>query len=643
MSKTLLFDPNTEEYCGSAVHRGAFCDLAVMSAISVLVFLGFQFRTIPLRVAKETTYLTKPLKQDGKSVDYRRYQKEKYNSELIATESNGLREVLQRFGARGLNIKNRLEFNAVCDRLKISPESIVGDLNFEPVSAFLEKHVRGDNLDIALAKRLAIRLVGPARSREIFGGAELDYYDIKNLFLNRLTLPWTDSDLPMMQKWMKKNGAALDLFQNASKKKVFEIPILGSDKYPDQRSVVFAGSNLFRPFANGLSARANYRIGCGDIDGAIEDIATLNHFARRFQNDASDDVCYGSALAAELISNRAGIAGNMISPPSREQLVDMIRSINRLPRPKNIDKLIMISRFDALIAIRGISQGKRNVFFEWKDAELLVSLGIDWNIVAKQVNSAFDSPDFTMRQRDKRTTSLLDYVILDRRSKQVARYIVSLFQSSAISLVRAKHRTHALPQLKRISLAMLLYEKDHGTLPPAFTVDENDKPLHSWRTLILPYLGEHELYKKIRLNERWDSKHNRQFADIDVAAYRNPDASLYRKGATNYSVVIGPDFAFSGSTPNRLDKFGPNSQSMILVVERYHASGWMDPRTELHVNEVGKGIRLDGDETVSLSGRIGGLHDGATVVGRRDGSAAYLFGTSRLAEMLKGTNRGSTY
>ena len=59
-------------------------------------------------------------------------------------------------------------------------------------------------------------------------------------------------------------------------------------------------------------------------------------------------------------------------------------------------------------------------------------------------------------------------------------------------LLRAVHKAREAAilnqcrnNLKQFGLAMLYYEWVHGSLPPAFTVDENGKPLHSWRTLLL--------------------------------------------------------------------------------------------------------------------------------------------------------------
>ncbi|MHB9078993.1 MAG: DUF1559 family PulG-like putative transporter [Pirellulaceae bacterium] len=71
-----------------------------------------------------------------------------------------------------------------------------------------------------------------------------------------------------------------------------------------------------------------------------------------------------------------------------------------------------------------------------------------------------------------------------------------------------------------------MYQHEHGTLPPAYTVNAEGQPLHSWRVLLLPYLGQQELYGKLRLDEPWDSEHNRQFQDAAPNIYQCPSAKL---------------------------------------------------------------------------------------------------------------------
>ena len=56
----------------------------------------------------------------------------------------------------------------------------------------------------------------------------------------------------------------------------------------------------------------------------------------------------------------------------------------------------------------------------------------------------------------------------------------------------AGRRALCQSNLHNVEFALLEYERVHGTLPPGYTVDSNGRPLHSWRTLILPYLERSE-------------------------------------------------------------------------------------------------------------------------------------------------------
>ena len=69
-------------------------------------------------------------------------------------------------------------------------------------------------------------------------------------------------------------------------------------------------------------------------------------------------------------------------------------------------------------------------------------------------------------------------------------------------------RSQCKNNLKQIGLALHNYHDIYHVFPPAYTVDGNGKPLHSWRTLILPYLDQAPLYLKIDLSKPWDDPAN---------------------------------------------------------------------------------------------------------------------------------------
>ena len=73
-------------------------------------------------------------------------------------------------------------------------------------------------------------------------------------------------------------------------------------------------------------------------------------------------------------------------------------------------------------------------------------------------------------------------------------------------------RNRDLNSLKQIAIGMHNFHDVWGRFPPQSLSSADGQKLLSWRVLILPYLGEQELYKKFRLDEPWDSEHNIKLA-----------------------------------------------------------------------------------------------------------------------------------
>lgn len=61
--------------------------------------------------------------------------------------------------------------------------------------------------------------------------------------------------------------------------------------------------------------------------------------------------------------------------------------------------------------------------------------------------------------------------------------------------------------MRQLMIGMHNYHVDFNCLPPATTGTEG-KPLHSWRVLLLPYMEQDNIYKKLKLTEPWNSEHN---------------------------------------------------------------------------------------------------------------------------------------
>src|SRR5437879_5963776 len=74
----------------------------------------------------------------------------------------------------------------------------------------------------------------------------------------------------------------------------------------------------------------------------------------------------------------------------------------------------------------------------------------------------------------------------------------------AFQKIREKaNLTESAKNLKQIGKAMKDYHDAHGHLPPAAAYGKDGQPLYSWRVMLLPFLGEEDLYSQFRLDEAW--------------------------------------------------------------------------------------------------------------------------------------------
>ena len=141
----------------------------------------------------------------------------------------------------------------------------------------------------------------------------------------------------------------------------------------------------------------------------------------------------------------------------------------------------------------------------------------------------------------------------------------------------AVRRVECGENMREISTALINYETVHGRLPPAYTVDENGNRLHSWRTLILPFLENQALYDSIDLTKPWDHPDNAAAYETRVAAYECPSADA-DVCLTTYLAVVGPNCAFTGAEPSELTSESERRCQIVLVdAPAEDAVHWMSP------------------------------------------------------------------
>lgn len=177
----------------------------------------------------------------------------------------------------------------------------------------------------------------------------------------------------------------------------------------------------------------------------------------------------------------------------------------------------------------------------------------------------------------------------------------------------AAYRTSCMNNMRQITLAMLNYESANGHLPPAYTVDSEGNRLHSWRTLILPFMEQNDLYKSIDFSKPWDDPANAEARETVIEAYCCPSVVL-EDCMTPYCGVFGPDSVFSGSVPRELSEVtdGSSNTIVLLEVDADHAVHWMSP---YDVNE---------DVLLALEPESGMNHEGGMIAAFLDGHMEFL-------------------
>lgn len=99
--------------------------------------------------------------------------------------------------------------------------------------------------------------------------------------------------------------------------------------------------------------------------------------------------------------------------------------------------------------------------------------------------------------------------------------------------------------LRHLAAALEKYHAAKGTYPPAAICDAAGRPLLSWRVALLPYLGEQALYDEFKLDEPWDSMHNKRLINKMSKAYQAPNT--WKRGKTPDLLFTGPNTVFEGN------------------------------------------------------------------------------------------------
>ncbi len=190
--------------------------------------------------------------------------------------------------------------------------------------------------------------------------------------------------------------------------------------------------------------------------------------------------------------------------------------------------------------------------------------------------------------------------------------LVALLLPAIQQAREAARQSASMNNLKNIILALLNYADANRRFPADAIRDEDGQALLSWRVAILPYIEEEALYKRFRLDEPWDSEHNKKLIPLMPDVYLDPSSGrAVEYGKTNYLGVSGEGTLFD-PTAEKVGfasvRDGTSNTLAVVQVSDHAAEVWTKPAEwEFQPDENADGMGL------------GGLHPGIFLAAFIDG------------------------
>ncbi len=170
-------------------------------------------------------------------------------------------------------------------------------------------------------------------------------------------------------------------------------------------------------------------------------------------------------------------------------------------------------------------------------------------------------------------------------------------------------RSERTNNLKQIAIAMHNYHDTYQGFPSSAICDKKGKPLLSWRVSILPYIEQNELYKQFKLDESWDSEHNKKLIEKMPKIYALPGVN--NPGKTHFKVFTGGGAVFDVIQTSKIQEIADGTSNTVMVVEAAEPTIWSKPDD----------LEFDPEKPIARNLRF---VDDRTVVAFCDGSVRFL-------------------
>lgn len=157
--------------------------------------------------------------------------------------------------------------------------------------------------------------------------------------------------------------------------------------------------------------------------------------------------------------------------------------------------------------------------------------------------------------------------------------LVALLLPAIQSAKEAASRAQSANNMKQIGLAMHSFRLARGHFPPAYSESPDGTRLQSWRTFILPYMEQDNLWSRLKLDEPWNAGDNMAVSETALPIFASPRFGDSRKTLTNYVVITGPGTMFEGAKGVYLHSIRDGASNTIMAIEVKNSDiHWAEPR-----------------------------------------------------------------
>jgi hypothetical protein len=136
-----------------------------------------------------------------------------------------------------------------------------------------------------------------------------------------------------------------------------------------------------------------------------------------------------------------------------------------------------------------------------------------------------------------------------------------------LAKIQPAARAMSSNNLKQLGLACHNFASTYGDRLPTDIRDKNGKALLSWRVAILPYIEQLELYQKFKLDEPWDSDHNKPLIEKMPKIFMAPKQNSELKTRTTYLAPLGKGLMWDDPKGVRFQDITDGTSNTILLVE----------------------------------------------------------------------------